>query len=297
MPYYKLGPIIRQRRQELGYTQEDLADGICAVNTLSRYENGERHPQKEHLEMLLQRLGFSDAILDDYVDEHAFYIHQLKYQIRQAVILHQFDRAKKLLGEFEKSANKNSRISQQFVKLYNTMLPPESPPEEQLSILYDAIRLTCPTYGSKKLPLVLSYEEIIIINNIALHQFNAGDMNSAIDALVHLKQYYETNMETHEETLRTQPMVLYNLSKYLGCAKRYDECIEVCDLGIRIARETGRCNYLSLTMYNKAWALAKRNSQGDLDMARVVGNYAKQLARIMGDLPFYDHVEQFLNSL
>ena len=57
MPIYKFGYIIRQRREELGYTQEDLAEGICSVPTLSRIENGERLPTKDHFEMLLQRLG------------------------------------------------------------------------------------------------------------------------------------------------------------------------------------------------------------------------------------------------
>ena len=70
MPIYKFGYIIRQRREELGYTQEDLAEGICSVPTLSRIENGERLPTKDHFEMLLQRLGFSESILYNYVDEH-----------------------------------------------------------------------------------------------------------------------------------------------------------------------------------------------------------------------------------
>ena len=58
MPIYPYGALIRQRREELGYTQEELADGICSVPTLSRIENGERLPTKEHSEMLFSRLGY-----------------------------------------------------------------------------------------------------------------------------------------------------------------------------------------------------------------------------------------------
>ena len=57
MAVFQLGPIIRNRRTELGLSQEDLADGICSVPTLSRIENGERMPTKNHFEMLMQRLG------------------------------------------------------------------------------------------------------------------------------------------------------------------------------------------------------------------------------------------------
>ena len=64
VPILQFGLIIKRRREELGYTQEELADGICSVPTLSRIENGERMPTKEHFEMLLQRLGYSDTTLN-----------------------------------------------------------------------------------------------------------------------------------------------------------------------------------------------------------------------------------------
>ena len=51
-------------------------------------------------------------------------------------------------------------------------------------------------------------------------------------------------------------MILYNLSKVLGLAGRYDE--GVCDEGIRIAKTTGRCLSLPQTMYDRAWAMVKR---------------------------------------
>ena len=54
MAVFQLGPIMRARREELGLSQEDLADGICAVPTLSRIENGERMPTKNHFEKLMQ---------------------------------------------------------------------------------------------------------------------------------------------------------------------------------------------------------------------------------------------------
>lgn len=71
MPIFKFGYIIKSRREEMGYTQEELADGICSVPTLSRIENGERMPSKENFEALLQRLGYSNAELNSFVDEKA----------------------------------------------------------------------------------------------------------------------------------------------------------------------------------------------------------------------------------
>ena len=86
MSIFLLGPLIKQKREELGLTQEDLADGICSVPTLSRIENGERLPNKSHSEMLLQRLGYSDMMHISYVTEKTLELHELKFKIRQAII-------------------------------------------------------------------------------------------------------------------------------------------------------------------------------------------------------------------
>ena len=115
MPYYHFGLILKGRREALGLTQEDLADGICSVPSLSRIENGERRPTKENFEMLLQRLGYSDAVFDEYVDEKTLMQHEMKFKIRHAIINNQLDKARLLLTEYEANSDPDSRIDQQFV--------------------------------------------------------------------------------------------------------------------------------------------------------------------------------------
>ena len=293
MPYYKLGPIIRMRRQELGLTQEALSEGICAVNTLSRYENGERIPKKDHLEMLMTRLGYSDAMLDSYIDETAFALHELRYRIRQAFILERFEKARELLDEYEGKADKSSKVSKQFILLYRTNFKNELTLEERLSEYLSAIRITCPRFSEDYFPSVLSYEEIIIINHIAGVQFELGKIENAIKIYLKLKQYYDSGMTNPEERLRTELLVLYNLSKCLGCASRYEECIDICNSGIRLSRETGKCNYLAWLLYNKAWALSKQDKPGSMDAARDAALLARNMAVIMGDSHHVEHIDRF----
>lgn len=303
MPIYQFGVIVKQRREELGYTQEELADGICSVPTLSRIENGERMPAKEHMEMLLQRLGYSDTMLDTYVDTKVFILHELKFQIRQAVIMNQPERAKDLLNRFEQQADCHGQMAKQFLLLYRTLVS-NLKPEKTLEQLEQAIRLTCPRYQTGKLPRILSYEEIIALNNIAVCNYDLGQLRQeqvylqrAIDILYDLKRYYENHMTNTEEILRTQPMVLYNLSKYLGCAGRYDECVEVCDLGIRIARETGRCTQLHRMFYNRAWALSRRGYPADLEQARQSARLAYYMAAAMAQPASQAHYRHFIQSV
>ena len=52
-----LGEYVKQRRLDLGLTQEQLCDGICEPMTLSRLENGKQTPSRNRINALLQRLG------------------------------------------------------------------------------------------------------------------------------------------------------------------------------------------------------------------------------------------------
>lgn len=268
MAVFQLGSIIRNRREELGLSQEELADGICSVPTLSRIENGERMPTKAHFEMLMQRLGYSAMSMDFFTDKKDFLIYELKFKVRQAFMAKDFPRAWKLMEELEALLDKPMGIDRQFVMVHHILYGKEKLSYgEKLKQLETAIQLTCPKYRHNGIPRVLSYEEIIILNNIAICYNELGDPARAISMLTVLKEYYDRHVISVEEALRTQPMILYNLSKFLGLSGQYDKCIEICDLGIRLARMTGRCQCLARTLYNRAWALIKRKNAGDMEEA------------------------------
>lgn len=61
MQNYKLGEYIRQRRLDLGLTQEQVCAGICESVTLSRFENGKQTPSRNRINAILQRLGLPRA--------------------------------------------------------------------------------------------------------------------------------------------------------------------------------------------------------------------------------------------
>lgn len=284
MAIFQLGSILKARREELGLSQEDLADGICSVPTLSRIENGERLPTKNHFEMLMQRLGYSAMSMDFFTDKKDFLIYELKFKTRQAFMNGDFSRANILLDELEAILDNPTEIDRQFILVHRILYgEKELPQEEKLKQLETAIQLTCPKYKHNYIPRVLSYEEIIILNNIAICYNALGDRDRTISILTELKEYYDRHVISVEEALRTQPMILYNLSKFLGLSGRYDECIEICDQGIRLARVTGRCQCLAKTLFNRAWSLIMRNHAGDQEAAEISMRQAYHVADAMGE--------------
>lgn len=266
MAVLQFGYIIQKRREELGLSQEDLADGICSVPTLSRLENGTRMPTQDNFEMLLQRLGLSDIITNNYVDKKTLRLHELKFNIRQAIINKEDEIGKNLLEDFKNSLEKPTAIDKQFILLYDLLLYEEKySKDEMLELLDKAIKYTYPKYNTKKVFYVLSYEEILILNNIAVCHAIDNNIKKAIDIWYNIKEYYDEHIINTEETLRTQLMVLGNLSEALQIAGRYDECIEICDIAISITKRTARCRWLSRTLRMKAIALLKKDKEQHCD--------------------------------
>ena len=60
MQNFLLGEFIRQRRLDLGLTQEEVCNGICEPITLSRIENGKQTPSRSRINAILQRLDLPD---------------------------------------------------------------------------------------------------------------------------------------------------------------------------------------------------------------------------------------------
>ena len=83
MQNYKLGEYIRQRRLDLGLTQEQVCAGICESVTLSRFENGKQTPSRNRINAILQRLGLPDDRYYALVTPEELEIEALKKQVEK----------------------------------------------------------------------------------------------------------------------------------------------------------------------------------------------------------------------
>ncbi len=282
MSVFTYGKVIRLRRESLGISQETLADGVCSVSTLSRIENGERRPTKETMELLLQRVGLSENPMGYYTDEESFAIHQLKIEMQIATQENKYDDARRLYQERADRLVNPVPINRQFLLFYETILYRERfTPQARLKQLETAMRLTCPRYAPDRLPQVMAYSEILTLNGIAICYSELGKSEDTIRILYHILGFYDRAVVNQEEVWRTGPMIYYNLSKYLGLAGRYDECVEVCEQGIRMSNLSGRASRLARIYFNCAWALLRRGASGDREKAEKYARYACYMGRAM----------------
>ena len=264
--------MIRKQRRLLGISQEQLSEGICSVATLSRVENGERLPNKANFDALMQRMGHSGEMYDAYVSEQDFQIHEKKFAIRQAIMQFDLSLAKELLEELDLLIQEDDKFDYQFVSYCKMIVfKSKSNLNETLEGLKTAIKITQPRYGNIKLyELFLSFDEITILNNIANIYPELGDYDKGISLLYEIRDYMNLKYINSEERMRLYPMILYNLSKWLGLRGRYKEAIEICDIGIESCQNSGRAKLLCRILYNKAWSMSKLKTYKEQEYIKVL---------------------------
>ncbi|MCE5235293.1 MAG: helix-turn-helix domain-containing protein [Clostridiaceae bacterium] len=272
MANYRIGKTIRDLREKLNITQEDLCDGICSVPTLSRIENGTRLPNKANFDALMQRMGRDGNMYDALMDDHDFAVHEKKFEMRQCLLLRDYDRLRLLLDEFASLTRADAEnLHRQFFLYIEAILEAEKDGEKlrALEKLQEAIKITVPKYGTCKIgKLYLTYDEIVILNNIGVTYSEMGRMDEAVELLQELEKYIDAhNMDAQGKT-RMYPLILHNLTKCLGISERYLECIQLCEKGIEFCIQIDCTRLMAKFHYNRAWAMVKRGKPEQQEEAK-----------------------------
>lgn len=253
MREFFLGEAIRQRRLELGLTQEELCEGICEPMTISRFEHGRQTPSRNRIRALLQRLGMPDDRFYGMLNTKELEISKLEKEIVSCHV--RFERA----GEDEKAKirretlevhsrleavmDKDDILSKQLILRSKYLIGTEFGPyglEEGLSILLEAIRMTSPQFDLNQIGKGMYMEnEIKLINNMATCYTRVGRHFDAIDILKALLHYLQTNMKNIPPNRAQIPMVAFNYARELEIVKRFDEAIEIAEYARRICIDYG----------------------------------------------------------
>lgn len=254
-----LGEVIRQRRLELGLTQEELCEGICEPMTISRFENGRQTPSRNRIKALLQRLGLPDDRFYGLLTTKELEISNLEKEITSCHV--RFSRAtpenKNRIREetfakhreLERVIDKDDTLSRQLILRSKFFLGTENGPyslDVGLSMLLEAMRLTSPKFDLDQIGRGLYTEnEIKLINNMANCYIQAGRHYDAIDILKPLLRYLRTNMKDIPPNRAQIPMVAFNYARELAIVKRFDDAIEIAEYARRICIDYGVYTSLS----------------------------------------------------
>lgn len=231
MQNFFLGDYIKQKRLDLGLTQEQLCEGICEPMTLSRLENGKQTPSRNRINALLQRMGLPDDRFFALLSKNELEMEALQKEIVACNVTEQVAEGFEKLAQFEALAAPDDQIAQQFIlssKVLLGRLDGRYMPREQIDMLMQAIRLTVPRFDLENIESFLyTKDEITIINQIGLAYSDDGQNKKAAEIYYQLLRYVRKHFKETITLIGALPLVLYNYARVLDLCGRYEEGAEL----------------------------------------------------------------------
>ena len=261
---YHIGEYIKRKREEKEIKQDELCYGICDRSTLSRIERGKQEPSYYILKALLQRLGISEDRCQILMGAQEFEIAELQREIVADNVRKDFSSALKKIRRLEElSQSAENPLLQQFILRVRAAAGYEENGERldydnptQRKMLIQALELTCPGITMENVgSFLLSEDEAKIINQIAITYSEEGNRRQAIEIYRQLIRYVQSHFAGCEVGQVMLPLTAYNYSRLLGQERRYEEAIEIAELGRQCCVKYNKCRFLGGLLFNIAYCL------------------------------------------
>lgn len=291
MAVYVVGDFLRETRLRKGYTQEEVSYGICTPASLSRIENGMQKPGRLILEKLFERLGTENNLFNSFVSKEEMELYLEIQTLIRNVTDGDLHRIEEQIDIVEKLTQNTSELERQSLFWAKGTLAAQKygNNEKAMEWLMRAIRITLPDFDGKN-PLrnhLLTFDEITIINSIAVRYAENEDLLTAIQLNMWLKEYMENRIVDGKMKTTKYPMILYNLSCWLEDKECYKEELEMAEQGIELCVKYGNLALFPKLVLNKGSALARL---GDHENARKYLHQAVTIFEAMGRLEIVQQV-------
>ena len=261
MAVYVVGDFLRETRLRKGYTQEEVSYGICTTASLSRIENGAQKPGRLILEKLFERLGTENNLFNSFVSREEMELYIAIQTLIRNVTDGDLHRIEEQIDIVEKLTQNTSELERQSLFWAKGELATQKYGNdcEAMDCFMKAVQITLPDFDGKN-PLrnhLLTFDEITIINSIAVRHGENGDLLIAIQLDMWLKEYMENKIIDGRMKTAKYPMILYNLSYWLGEENCHNEALKMAEQGVDFCVKYGNLPAFPILMFNQGAALAE----------------------------------------
>jgi len=116
---YPVEKLIDERRRLYGMTMEELADGVCATETVSRIINRRVSPKHSTVEALLDKLGLGGVLSENVIVSGDWEAHRLWNYMVQSQSINDYVTGKKLNNRLKKMIDANIPINKRVLDYKN----------------------------------------------------------------------------------------------------------------------------------------------------------------------------------
>ena len=241
--HQQVGQILINLRKKRHVNQDILCRGLCTVSAFSRYERGERIPDRLLLNALVQRLGGSAEYIITAVSDAEYSYLCWKRDIRMAAEEGGDEGTGRLRALLEapvtyRSASKCALQDQFLYYMRACLMDGAGNYPESIRLLESAIDLTASGYREQMDELLLSAEEVEMMARLSEMYLKNGDRIAAEKLLRGIICYVEKNFRWGV-LLDVYPAVARLLAPLLLEEGDLSECERICGRAIEILLRAG----------------------------------------------------------
>jgi transcriptional regulator with XRE-family HTH domain len=271
MGKYRLGDIICMTRKSLSITQEQLCEGICSVETLSRVENGKQNPSRDTYELLMERMGRSRERAYSIMSISEYHILEKMKLFEDYIEIYDYVKAEIVLDEIKKTLGYTNLDRQFFIRAENIINYRLKRINAMVFLdnLENAILLTIPQYGKISLSRwPLNFHEVVLMLNISSAYAQNKNYIKAIEILEDAYNVMNQSYMDEQKRVLMQSTICNNLSKWYGLIDEYEKAIEIAKDGIEICKKHRLGHVLPNLLYSIVWNTEKLIDKGALPPER-----------------------------
>lgn len=228
---YNKGKYIRALRQELNMTQEELADGICDVTALSRYESGRMDPGQDKFSKLLKKMhrrglnyqfSYNNSVsdLESYMKiEKCFERHKEKDAVKVFNL-------SELLSDAVMDDDEKYQLSERMA-LIEKKLSGKISEASYIEGLERLIRKTIPEYkdGNFSYHRIMNETELSILNQLGAEYNNNKQCEKRNAIYENIKSYvFKQNMSFNRSIIKA----FNNYAAFIGYDGKTEEAMGLC---------------------------------------------------------------------
>lgn len=209
-----VGNLIRSIREKRKITREKLSLGLCSVTTLTRYELGERIPDKFMADAILERMGQIPFRYEFIGSEQEFQFRMMRNHIEKLQNKER-DKALFLIEEYRNLITEKDSLHMQYLCVRTAEIFAVQGNIQRAEEVYRrAFGYTeLPVSGDKLEKRFLTECEISCVYGLAESLLQQNKMEEALFLYTGMKQYLDRNFWDYGKKQKYYPQILYRLAQ------------------------------------------------------------------------------------
>lgn len=272
----EIGTIIQKLREERGISRKTLVKGICSESMLAKLETGERIPELECIDMLIQRMGKSPDKLEVIISNYSYEKMVAYDTIIDYLRRNEYEEALEAIHLFEENYNTPATKKILVDRLYAIFAyQKEKDYQKAEYLLDDVIHNLQPDINIDDLaPYSLATIEIENLIMRCYVWMELGKQQLAKKWLERLQIYIGQYISDNEEKVKLLPKINYLLAESMFKQCNYSETVQLCEVSVELLQSELSALYITknLTLLSMAY-LRTGESEKSKECAAYIENF------------------------